>query len=1025
MDSEEYFFNKILNDDFFKNALFVASPELYDTIYQSEDIIQTLRRDKKLKLSVLKYAIRATTRSTPFGMFAGIDTIHLADKTQMIINDLNNFNLHCRIDTEIIHMIIDSLQKHKPVAKHLLFYPNSTIYKLGGDFRYIESIYVKQRRKYKLTSIDENALISLMLQSCCNGLKIEDLARIIVDEEITVDEAIEFTLELIDNQIFVSELELSTTGNEMYDQLFETIKKITTRDNIQHEEMILFNKILLDLQNLRELLKEISNTEPAKNLVDKYLDVINAVDKMFNEVNRNNVIQTDLGLSMKSSSLDAAVLKDLTTAINVAKRFSTKVREPKLMDSFISAFKKRYETREVFLAEALDVETGIGYGDYLNNTNVESSEILHGLAFKGYNSEESTIKLNKHSNYWMRKTIECLRNGHTSIEITENDYSRFEDKDDRRILSRTFSVGVSLLKEKNNDNRVLEMKFCGGATASLWLGRFCYVNKDIHDLTSKICVYEQDTYEDAIVAEINHLPQDRLGNVIQRPALRNFEIPYFAKSFLEKECQISINDLMISIVNDKVVLKSNKLNKEVKPYCSNAHAYHINSLPIYYFLADLQQQDDESGAFGIDLQSCMKFFDFMPRVKFRNIILNTATWLLDYQVTQTILKADDPKSFFQSHCSEKLIPRYILLCEGDNQLLLDRNNDLCLDILINTLKKNKGAILKESLVQDYDSLLVDNKNEGYNNEVIFSFGSEKVENKSLVKFNRKLTDHDVFIPGESWIYYKIYGGYKVNDTIICEIQNILQSLIDQNVIDKWFFIRYYDPSSHLRLRLHFVDQADVGLGIAPITEFLNAYVKDGRIWDVSINTYLREMERYGVGGIDHVETLFHLDSKNCVETIRFLTDSGTDNLRWLAALFNIDSYLSIFGFNAEEKHSYLKSYIDNNEEYKSSSFRKSVQHKYNIHRKEIEELFTGGKENSNIHELICVLTAQQERLTPMLEKIRENAKESSNSILLSLIHMSVNRMMRSKNLKFEYVLFGFLESYYFQTNRKAKLKQKV
>ena len=56
------------------------------------------------------------------------------------------------------------------------------------------------------------------------------------------------------------------------------------------------------------------------------------------------------------------------------------------------------------------------------------------------------------------------------------------------------------------------------------------------------------------------------------------------------------------------------------------------------------------------------------------------------------------------------------------------------------------------------------------------------------------------IIGGEWIYYKIYSGVDTADEIIKIVNEIALKLFDQKVIELWFFIRYADPTQHLRIR---------------------------------------------------------------------------------------------------------------------------------------------------------------------------------------------------------------------------------
>ena len=59
----------------------------------------------------------------------------------------------------------------------------------------------------------------------------------------------------------------------------------------------------------------------------------------------------------------------------------------------------------------------------------------------------------------------------------------------------------------------------------------------------------------------------------------------------------------------------------------------------------------------------------------------------------------------------------------------------------------------------------------------------------------------VFSLGSEWVYFKIYSGYKIADVILLEyLKEKIELLQSENIIKKWFFIRYNDSDSHLRIR---------------------------------------------------------------------------------------------------------------------------------------------------------------------------------------------------------------------------------
>jgi len=105
-----------------------------------------------------------------------------------------------------------------------------------------------------------------------------------------------------------------------------------------------------------------------------------------------------------------------------------------------------------------------------------------------------------------------------------------------------------MFKYLSSENDLIQIKNIFGSSAINLLGRFACGSEDILEITQSIVDYENTVCEDdTVYAEILHLPENRTGNVILRPSLRKYEIPYLSKSFLPQNNQIDINDLYLSI----------------------------------------------------------------------------------------------------------------------------------------------------------------------------------------------------------------------------------------------------------------------------------------------------------------------------------------------------------------------------------------------------------------------------------------------------------------------------------------------
>lgn len=151
----------------------------------------------------------------------------------------------------------------------------------------------------------------------------------------------------------------------------------------------------------------------------------------------------------------------------------------------------------------------------------------------------------------------------------------------------------------------------------------------------------------------------------------------------------------------------------------------------------------------------------------------------------------------------------------------------------------------------------------------------------------------IYTVGSEWAYFKIYTGPHISDKILSkEIEDLVRLYLRNKVIDQWFFIRYADPDTHLRVRFHLSDTDKIGYVISAFYKKFNRLVQDRIVHKIQMDTYVREIERYGENHIVMAEQLFCIDSECVVNIIKHLPD---EYVRGLVAFKLIDSILTAFG----------------------------------------------------------------------------------------------------------------------------------
>lgn len=677
----------------FQEAIYLASPNLYDELAKW---IHSEKENQKLKQTLLKYYNRMSTRCTPFGLFSAVG-LGSFDKPRMTIPVSEKIR-----DTKLDMHFLVSLAQHfvqlPEIRNKLLFFPNNSIYKVGSRIRYIEYQYSEGKREYIISSAPLSDELQQVLDFAKEGKAIQQIAEILIDERITKEEAKEFVEELIDNQVLISELEPNVSGNDFLDKIISVLDKIGAKNETE---------ILISLKNkLGELDHSLSNP------ISKYAEIEELIKSFAIEYEPKYLFQTDL-YHKALFHLPFEWKRQLKKGISFLNKITLSQSENEF-SKFKKAFSERFETQELPLLYVLDNEIGIGYKQNISSKGIHP--YLEDLIFPVLQKNQNkNIELTPVHQILNEKVQEALSDNQYSITLSDEDFKDFEEKWDN--LPDTISIMTEII----SDNNLEKLFFNGttGSSAANFLGRFCSGKSEVQNLTKAIAEKEQELNSDEILAEIIHLPEARIGNIIRRPTLRQYEIPYLAQSLLPAENQIQVEDLYISLKNDEIVLRSKKLNKKIIPYLTNAHNYYTNTLPVYHFLSDLYSQNIRSGLYfswgGLD-----HIYTFLPRVEYDNIILSKARWkITEKDISSFDLLNSDKKDFLlelRNWRSKRKIPVWIQLVRFDNTLTVSLENYDMAKLFIQAVRNEKSIIIEEFLY---------NENDDFKREFIFPMHKNK------------------------------------------------------------------------------------------------------------------------------------------------------------------------------------------------------------------------------------------------------------------------------------------------------------
>lgn len=982
-------------------AIFLASPDLAESLEQWRRDPES-KKGRRAEQGLVRYALRMASRPTPFGLFSGCTAGGVGERTRLEVAERGAYRRHSRLDMDYLFALCEHLARDRALRGELRYRPNSTLYETAGRLRFAEWRVRGRLRTYHLVAFDAFDALRDTLRRAKDGATLHELALTLVasdpDGEITQEDAGAFLHDLVDNQLLVPELELPVTGDESTGSLVRQLAELRGAGEVRAR-----------LAHAEETLARIDDAGAGTH-PDRYRELAAELETLGVSVDMSRLFQVDLVKPARELAIGPEVVDEIRNGILVLHRFS-RPRFARMLDDFRSAFIDRYGAqREMPLLEVLDEESGIGF-ERAANAAAEASPLLAGLPLQRRADWARASPATTAEAALLQLLLRSAEQGSLEVELTDDDLQRLENPD-RPPLPDALQAMVAVAAPSaeaiaRGEFRVLLHGGLGPSGARM-LGRFCHVDAAIRDGVQKHIEDEEALRPDAAFAEIVHLPAGRIGNILARPVLREYEIPFLGRSGAPRERQLPLDDLTVTVDGDFVRLRSRKLDREVIPRLTTAHNTMNESLGVYRFLAALQRGASMQWDWG-----SLDAAPFLPRIVRGRVVLSRARWRLAGSDVRPLAAATgaERERLVRRLRAERRIPRFVVLTDGDQELLVDFENVLALDAMLDLVRKREEVLLTE-LYPRPDELCAEGPEGRFFHELIVPFArrAEATQPAAETAKAPALWIARTFPPGSEWLYAKLYTGTATADRVLCdEIAPLAAEAVARGDARRWFFIRYADPAWHLRVRFQ-GDPRALHERVKPaIEELARRLVSGGAVWKVQFDTYEREVERYGgPEAIEIVEEMFHRDSQAVVALLASCSGDASADWRWQLMLAGMDRLYADFGFDVASRLRLAQRSRDafgRQHDY-GSRLRDPLADRFRRERRTLERLLDGDP-------FVPALAERSETIAPLVRDLAARRLHTPlEAIVPSVIHMFVNRLTRSAGPEHELVLYDFLVQLY-------------
>ncbi len=1059
------FVRKMMRQPAMRDALYLASPSLYERCQahlamvdgEAADVpagvagtpgAAQMTEETRLYNALGKYLARAAFRCTPFGMFASITTGGIGAETDLRALDTAPMVPRIRLDFGVQAKIIKWLMADVGLRHKLGYQRNGSLSSHGNKIYFVEGIDVARFKKYQFNQVERESYLDSLLALAQHTTPYPLLRQHLIEQTgADAETADTYLNELIDNEILLPDLAIRITGPDSYAVLKEKLQAIGEAHRLADLEKI-----------LAPVLTSPQATTPDEGRA-ALLDLAwqRMAELKHFELERKNVFQVDCSRAVPVS-LSEALCQRIAHAASLLAELTR--RRSSFLDDFKRRFQERFGEREVALDLLFNEELGIPYP----KPGKPISDLLQGIEFPSLRDQSSNeMSWGAFETLLFQKFETARARGDLEIQISAEEIGPIAASKTRLPhLHGGIHVQATLFADSasfNDGDTGIYIQSVGGRTGVELLGRFCDLDESLTQQVRSIIARVDMDDERRVHAEIVHLPQDRTVNIVARPVLSQYEIPWLGQSGIDPARQIPVSDLTVSLHEKRFVLRSTRLQKEVIPRLSTAHNIYGNNLGLYQFLGCLTYQDQPVP--GFEWPALFRSARFLPRVTLAGTIIALACWNLgkdDLTALRHAHEADGPadnagETAVQAWRSALHMPRFVSLDVHDNVLPIDLDNAMMVQLLLDEIAGSHSVRLREALV--LNRALARGALGQHNLEVVVPFqvsalgaqpqksmlhrGTPQTNTQATTakspatvpdraatsSFAARSGEPWLYIPGSNWLYFKLYCGQsQVDELLATWLAPLMRQSLHNGQISHWFFLRYTDPEHHVRLRARAVDRDSARALHFAISDACAQALQAGFGWKIVCDSYEPEIARYGgLVALAQCEQLFHLDSEILSDFIASEPAAIPVARRWLFAVFCVDALLDAFGQNLPQK----RQLSDN----MAASFRREFQFgarqkvqlgaKYRSYRKELDALILGREadadssaQRTNWLALLAPYRARMQQAAEQILALQQAGQLEAPllDILASLIHMHCNRLFIANQRAHEAVFYDFLQRIY-------------
>ncbi|MEU9044901.1 MULTISPECIES: lantibiotic dehydratase [unclassified Kitasatospora] len=887
-----------LADPRIRRALAIASPDLLEALQRPG---ASPRDAARAELKLARYLIRMSTRPTPYGAFAAVSLAGWGERTTLSVrNDADR--IRTRPDMGWLTDLCLTLDDDPAARADSRWAVGAHAVERHGRLALADGGPAQSTGSVRLTTAVREAL-----RAARRPVPYAALRRHLLDHTGGSPEQVDRLLtDLWRQRLLVTDLRAALTTTEPADELRG---RLADRPACARTA-----------GRLADLLAEMADLDSAP--ADEAPKRARGIAQRAKAVHPADgpAFQTDMARPVAGDRLTAHVGEACAQAAELLLRLSPQPLGCAELSAHRGAFTQRYgHDREVPLLELLDEHTGIG-------------PLAHAHGARQALPPEVAAR---RANALTDLALGALRDGQRVVELTDALLADLQTRDPSTEpvpapLSLELSAFVAAASPEavdRGDFLLVVGPNLGASSAGRSLGRFADLLAPQGPAALRALgeAESRARADAALPAEVVYLPANhRMANVVVRPAVHEHEIVLDVPAGVPAERVVPLDDILVGILHDRYRLRSRRLDAVLRP--TARHMLNTHQAPaVCRFLDEVAR--DGSPEFAAFDWGPAAGFPFLPRVQYGRIVLAPARWLLRPALDGGEGRPAGAEAFAAHVAAWRTqwsVPARLYLTVADNRLLLDLDDPAQVEQLRAEARSSRaGLLVLQEALPDTADAWVPGADGVFMSELVAPLvlrpqAAARADGRADGQAGRRVApgtatrttpgpqavpqavpqtgpaptvargdDRPVPIrdrlrlPGSDWLFAKLYCDHdQENGLLAGPLRHLCEMAEVSGLAQQWFFIRYADPDPHLRLRWK-GDQEALTRHLLPEIARLAARLTDeGLVSRLVIDTYDRELERYGGSeGTDVSEQIFCADSR---AVMRLLAETGPAHTQPLA-----------------------------------------------------------------------------------------------------------------------------------------------